>query len=105
MRRAKVFVDGVFAGILEETEKLKSYRFVYNEAYSGLPVSLTLPIKQRNFVFEQFPPFFEGVLPEGFQLQALLKKEKIDANDYFQQLVTVGHDLVGNVTVEAEVSS
>ena len=101
MRRARVFVNKDFAGVLEEIEKHKKYRFDYVEGYAGLPVSLTMPVKQKSFIFDHFPPFFEGVLPEGFLLQALLKQAKIDANDYFQQLITVGHDLVGNVTVEA----
>ncbi|HEY4832640.1 MAG TPA: HipA N-terminal domain-containing protein [Waddliaceae bacterium] len=100
MKRAKVFVDDFFAGILEEIEKGKSYRFTYNTDYAGHPVSLTMPLKQRIYNFNRFPPFFEGVLPEGFQLQALLKKRKIDRDDYFQQLITVGQDLVGNVTVQ-----
>lgn len=101
MRKAKIFVNGHLAGILEETEKFKRYRFDYIEGYAGLPVSLNMPVARKSFIFDHFPPFFEGVLPEGFQLQALLKQGKIDANDYFQQLVTVGHDLVGNVTIEA----
>jgi serine/threonine-protein kinase HipA len=52
------------------------------------------------YLFETFPPFFEGLLPEGYQLDALLRKAKLDKNDYFSQLVTVGRDLVGSVTVE-----
>jgi hypothetical protein len=31
-------------------------------------------------------------------LQALLKKQKIDRNDCFTQLVTVGQDLVGSLS-------
>ena len=45
--------------------------------------------------------FFEGLLPEGIMLEGLLRYAKIDKNDYFSQLIQVGHDLVGNVTVEA----
>jgi serine/threonine-protein kinase HipA len=33
-------------------------------------------------------------------LDALLRQQKIDRNDLFGQLVTVGRDLVGAVTVE-----
>ena len=100
MKRAKVFVDQVFAGILEEVERGKMYRFVYTDDYQGEPVSLLMPVEKKFFEYTVFPPFFDGLLPEGVQLEALLKIGKIDANDFFRQLIKVGHDLVGNVTVE-----
>jgi serine/threonine-protein kinase HipA len=99
MRSARVLVNGVLAGFLEEHSKTK-YRFCYEEDYQGLPVSLTMPTKNRVYDFNQFPPFFEGLLPEGVQLEALLRKYKLDKNDYFGQLLQVGNDLVGAVTIE-----
>ena len=53
-----------------------------------------------NYVFPAFPAFFEGLLPEGMMLESLLRKFKLDHTDYFGQLIQVGHDLVGAVTVE-----
>ncbi len=100
MRRANVFVNDLLAGVLEEIEKGKSYKFAYIENYSGDPVSLAMPVSQKEFFYKNFPPFFDGVLPEGILLEALLRQYKIDRNDFFSQLVTVGHDLVGAVTVE-----
>lgn len=100
MKKANVFVDGVYAGDLEETIKGKQYRFVYLDVYKGPPISLTMPIDQSVYLFNGFPPFFEGLLPEGPMLEALLKKRKIDANDYLAQLLYVGKETVGNVTVE-----
>lgn len=52
-----------------------------------------------SYVFTTFPLVFEGLLPEGPQLEALLRKHKIDRNDAFRQLITVGGDLVGSLTV------
>ncbi len=100
MRRAKILVNRVFAGILEEIEKEKSYRFVYNQDYKGIPVSLTMPLEKQEYLFSSFPPFFDGLLPEGWQLESLLKEVKIDRDDYFSQLLTVGKDVVGVVTIE-----
>ena len=100
MRRAKVLVHGVPAGILEETDIKNQYRFIYNEGYKGESVSLTMPISQQIFEFNSFPPFFDGLLPEGVILDGLLKQKKIDKNDYFSQLIAVGADMVGAVTVE-----
>lgn len=99
MRRADVYMQGKRAGILEEIEKGKHYRFSYFEDYAGPPVSLTMPVRERSFDFDRFPPFFDGLLPEGVLLEALLKRRKIDRNDYFSQIVAVGEDLVGAVTV------
>jgi len=99
MRRARVSVLGVFAGILEE-EADGRCRFIYDAAYNGPPVSLTLPLKNRTYTFDEFPVWFEGLLPEGVMLEALLRKFKLDKKDYFGQLLKVGRDLVGAVTFE-----
>ncbi|MCK5210342.1 MAG: HipA N-terminal domain-containing protein, partial [Cyclobacteriaceae bacterium] len=55
---------------------------------------------QKKYTFTSFPPFFEGLLPEGIQLEGLLKLNKIDRNDLFSQLISVGDDVVGAVTVK-----
>lgn len=99
MKKASVSINGVKAGILEELQK-DNYKFTYLDDYHGSPVSLTMPIKNKVYHFDTFPPFFEGLLPEGIMLEALLRKYKIDRNDYFKQLLIVGQDVVGAVTVE-----
>lgn len=99
--KAKIFVDGMLAGELQELERGKKYRFVYLEDYPGPSVSLTMPLTKKIYEYDRFPPFFEGLLPEGIMLEALLRNTKIDRNDLLSQLITVGRDLVGNVTVEA----
>lgn len=99
MRKAYVLVNGIKAGTLEELEEGK-YLFTYFDDYQGAPVSLTMPLNKKIYNFDRFPPFFEGLLPEGIMLDALLRKYKIDRNDYFSQLILVGHDVVGAVTIE-----
>lgn len=100
MRRAKVLMNGVLAGILIESEKNKSYEFSYEEDYDGPPISLTMPLSRKTYSYDTFPPFFDGLLPEGAMLEGLLRQRKLDRDDLFGQLVTVGQDLVGAVTVE-----
>jgi serine/threonine-protein kinase HipA len=94
-----VYKAGVPAGVLQEVDD-RTFRFEYLPGYQGPPVSLSLPLEQREWVFDRFPPFFDGLLPEGSQLQALLKIRKLDRSDFFGQLLAVGEDLVGDVTVE-----
>jgi serine/threonine-protein kinase HipA len=100
-KKVKIFVDGCFAGLLVEERYRVRYLFIYNEDYKGLPVSLTMPLAKKVYEFDRFPPFFDGLLPEGMMLEALLKRKKIDRYDCMSQLVAVGHDMVGNVTAEA----
>ena len=98
MRQATVKVHDLDAGVLTETDD-RRYRFDYNLGYQNAPVSLTMPVNTEGYAFAIFPPFFDGVLPEGGQLEGLLRNRKIDRNDYFSQLLAVGQDLVGAVTV------
>jgi len=100
MRSADVFVHGRKAGELRELKFSRHYIFEYTDGYSGPPVSLTMPVEHKIWEYDSFPPFFEGLLPEGYQLEGLLSLGKIDQNDFFYQLVAVGNDLVGNVTVK-----
>ena len=100
MRRAKIYVKGVEAGTLTELQQGEDYLFEYLGGYEGLEVSRTMPRNVKLFRFDTFPPFFDGLLPEGMQLDGLLKIKKIDRNDHFSQLIAVGDDMVGVVTVK-----
>jgi serine/threonine-protein kinase HipA len=99
LRQAHVYKAGVPAGVLQELED-RTFRFEYLSDYQGPPISLSMPTRQREWRFVRFPPFFDGLLPEGPQLQALLKIRKLDRSDSFGQLMAVGADVVGDVTVE-----
>ncbi|MCD8554739.1 HipA N-terminal domain-containing protein [Seleniivibrio sp.] len=98
MRKAIIFQQGRPAGYLAETEH--GYEFLYLPDYSGSAISLTMPVSDVPYIFNDFPPFFDGLLPEGYQLESLLRRLKIDRTDSFSQLIAVGADLVGSVTVE-----
>ena len=102
MRRAQVYVNGTLAGELEEQDG--TYAFRYAENYTGTPVSLTMPISQHEFTSEGCPAFFEGLLPEGEMLEGLLRQRKIDRNDLFAQLIAVGAETVGAVTIAEDLS-
>lgn len=99
MRKALIKIHNEAAGILTEEPQGK-YIFQYDQGYAGPPISLTMPVEDGTFDYDTIPPFFDGVLPEGIQLEGLLKQYKIDRKDYFQQLLTTGLDLVGAVTIE-----
>lgn len=100
MRKAKIFVKGVEAGILTELKRDSEYTIEYLDNYDGLEISRTMPTNIKVYNFKKFPPFFDGLLPEGIQLDGLLKIKKIDKNDFFSQLIAVGEDLIGVITVK-----
>lgn len=99
MRQAKIYVNKILAGVLKEMPD-NQYVFIYEENYDGSPISLTMPIQKNLYEFKAFPPFFEGLLPEGYLLESLLRKYKLDSSDYFGQLLIVGKDVVGAVSIE-----
>ncbi|NNE70211.1 MAG: toxin HipA [Rhodothermales bacterium] len=98
MRKALVRVQGEAAAVFEEAAA--GYTMTYLAGYRGGPVSLTMPVTEEPYRFDSFPPFFDGLLPEGWQLDALLRTMKLDRRDYMGQLLSVGADTVGDVTVE-----
>lgn len=100
MKRARIYQQKQFAGLLEARDD-GSFRFTYDAAFHGEPVSLTMPTSQRVWDFPRFPAPFEGLLPEGVQLDALLRLRKLDRNDLFGQLLAVGRDVVGSLRIEA----
>ena len=95
-RQAVIRQHGEPAGRLMEIGQ-GGWRFTYEAGYAGPPVSLTLPVRAEPYDFPGFPPFLEGLLPEGPQLEAILRKHKIDRGDCFGQLMAVGEDLVGSL--------
>ena len=102
MRKCMVLQLGTPAGYLIEHEQNRRYEFRYLSNYEGTPISLTMPIQDSSYFFDSFPPFFDGLLPEGYQLEALIRRLKIDRDDPFSQLVATGQDMVGSVTIREE---
>ena len=101
-RKASVFVQNQFAGVLEETED--GYQFCYDKDYltqsSALPVSLTLPLRKEPYRSGVLFPFFDGLIPEGWLLDIAEKNWKIDARDRMSLLLACCKDCIGAVGIE-----
>jgi serine/threonine-protein kinase HipA len=102
MRKGEVRVNGIPAGVLEETAG--GFRFQYFRDYAGqrdLPaVSLTLPKKTGPYEAPVLFPFFAGLLTEGPVMQIQCRVLRLDENDLFGRLLkTAQDDVIGNVTV------
>lgn len=96
-RRLLITCHSIPCGYLTQISA-QEYTFAYLENYAGPPISLTMPTRTEAYTFDRFPAFFDGLLPEGSQLEALIRQNKIDSYDYMAQLEAVGGDLVGAVT-------
>ena len=103
MRKGDVRVNGIPAGLLEETAT--GFQFHYYQDYAqqnDLPaISLTLP-KSVDKTYESpvLFPFFAGLLTEGTAMHLQCRMLKLDEDDLFGRLLkTAADDVIGNVTL------
>ncbi len=100
-RSAYVYVRDIYAGILKETET--GYSFIYDDDYlkreDNGPVSLTLPLSEKEYQSKILFPFFDGLIPEGWLLNVVSRNWKLNKEDRFGILLVACKDNIGNVTV------
>ncbi|MCQ2186515.1 MAG: HipA N-terminal domain-containing protein [Bacteroidales bacterium] len=104
MRQCEIFVKGVFAGVLTETDGRK-FEFTYDGRYLAddalPPVSLTLPKRKEPYYSDSLFSCFFNILSEGenrrFQSQLLHIDEK---DDFGILLETAQSDTIGCLTVK-----
>jgi serine/threonine-protein kinase HipA len=99
-----VYVHGRFAGIIEEREDVFAFTYDrgYLEDHDAPPVSLTLPLRAEAYASKTFPPFFDGLLPEGWLLDVATRHWKLDPRDRMGLLLAVCEDCIGAVHVVGE---
>ena len=102
MRKGEVRVNGIPAGLLEETET--GFRFLYDRNYaqqSDQPaISVTLPNQTQPYESAVLFPFFAGLLTEGAAMELQCRMLKLDEKDLFGRLLkTAQDDVIGTVTV------
>ena len=105
-RRAAIYVQNEYAGILKETED--GYSFKYDIDYlsdpNSVPVSITLPLTESEYESAVLFPFFDGLIPEGWLLDVASRNWKLDKNDRFGLIMVCCRDCIGDVSVR-EVSN
>lgn len=105
MRQCKVYVHGIYAGILKEHGR-SDFSFEYDREYfenACLPaVCLAMPKKQMKYSSDCLFPFFSNMLTEGENRKMQASYLKINENDDFGLLLeTATYDTPGAVTVKA----
>ena len=70
-RKGQVFYKDRVAGELSQTPD--GYRFAYDPEYvrSGLPISVSLPLREEPYEANELFSFFKGLLPEGWYLSLI----------------------------------
>lgn len=86
--------------MLEETGN--GYRFTYAPDFiqKKIPVSLSLPVRSTPYESDRLFPFFLGLLPEGWYLDVVAAKLKIEKKDSFGVLLATCKDTIGAVSIE-----
>ncbi len=101
MRQAQVYYKNKLAGEIRETDE--AFIFQYNAQYlttaDSKPVSLTLPLQQKEFTSKILFPFFDGLIPEGWLLNIAVTNWKINPNDRFGLLLSLCKDSIGCVSI------
>ena len=101
-RTAYVYVRDTFAGTLKETDS--GYSFIYDSDYlesqNATAVSLTLPMQEDPHTSKTLFSFFDGLIPEGWLLNMVIRNWKIDRKDRFGLLLVACKDPIGNVRIK-----
>lgn len=102
MKIAFVYFKDIYCGELKELDD--HYEFKYSSDYlnnkDAKPISLSLPLTNKTYSSVILFPFFDGLIPEGYLLDILLSKFKLDVTDRFELLLKSGLDTIGAVTIK-----
>lgn len=94
-RRVIVLLYGVPIGELLQDDS--GFLFSYYPQYNGPPVSLSLPVSQRQFRSLTLHPYFASLAPEGWLKSRYSQLLKRDEKDLLGMLIDNGKNLLGAV--------
>ena len=102
MSSLTVWWDGRDVGLLS-LDRYGEMRFAYSEAWladeTKPPVSFSLPKRQQPFSRREARPFFEGLLPEEEQREAIAAALGISKGNEFRLLECLGGEVAGALTL------
>ena len=102
-----VFLHDTFAGELRvDQEGALSYK--YADRYvreSGIPISLSMPLRLEYSYRDESEAYFQGLLPEGSQKLAMALAMKISPSDHLSMLGALGKDCLGAISITEESNS
>lgn len=100
-KRALVLFNGVPCGYLSSNDDC--FEFIYIDGYlssvDARAVSLSLPLRAEPYTSPSLFPFFDGLIPEGWLLDVLVRKNDVNPLDRYELLMLSGMDTIGAVSV------
>ena len=101
MRQAHIFYKDQLAGIMTENDTGYEFRYFleYLSMETAKAVSLTLPLQEEAYTSPVLFPFFDGLIPEGWLLDVVLRNTDISILDRISLLLTCCKDCIGAVSV------
>ena len=101
MRQAYIFYKDQLAGILTENDSGYDFRYLpeYLSSETAKAVSLTLPLQEEAYTSPVLFSFFDGLIPEGWLLDVILRNTDISILDRMSLLLTCCKDCIGAISV------
>lgn len=101
IKKGKVFVSNLYAGIIEQKEGLFIFKYDgnYLKQKEAKAVSLTLPLRHDAYQQKTMFSFFDGLIPEGWLLNIIEDNWKINQRDRMGLLLLACKDCIGNVSI------
>ena len=65
----------------------------------AMPVSITLPLNEKDYYSKTLFSFFDGLIPEGWLLNIAERNWKVNRRDRMGLLLACCRDCIGNVSV------
>ena len=101
-KRLSVLIGGDVVGRLSQMPD-GSLRFSYESGYSGVPLSLCMPVSNVAYGDDRVRPYLAGLLPEDDKVRRSVAREHgVSANNPYALVACMGLDLPGAVQVCAE---
>ncbi len=101
MRQANIYYKDRLAGMLTEDDAGYEFRYLpeYLSQETAKAISLTLPLREEAYTSPVLFPFFDGLIPEGWLLDVVLRNTDISILDRMSLLLTCCKDCIGAVSV------
>jgi serine/threonine-protein kinase HipA len=91
-------------GILTRDDR-GDLQYTYRSGYAGIPLSMTMPVRETSFGDRVTRAFFENLLPEGDRREAIQAEHRLSTSDIAGMLSHVGRDCAGAVSVTPDGES
>lgn len=99
-----VYINDKNVGILKATEDGK-FEFQYTKE-ANVPISMSLPLREKAFDYKECHGFFNGLLPENEETRKRIgKKYGINPDSDFALLKAIGYDCPGAISFHEEQNS